>query len=356
MAGSIYYTAPFFRERVVTHLYTFRQALPLTKGMEFPLGYDAENNFRKGDLTVLNHLLISGGSGFGKSVFLDSMILSLVAHNGPEKLQFAICSTKESEFSQYADMEHLFLPIATSPREISVTLGMVLSRGQDRLKEFAESKVRTISSFNDAAWENYERELPRIVIIVDDLSSVVNSSAQTKAAHSYIEEKIENILSMGRAAGIHFIGVTQTPTKKRTRGLSSLFLSKMIFCSTSQADLRFLTGKKVQNPKAEPGEALFCDGEFCESIHTLLAHPSDFRLIAGEVDLLDQAAELAVSLGLINKMILQGEIGIGADRAEGLLSQLEKIGLVSSADNLGNRATLISQHQWDKAMEQIGEE
>ncbi len=74
----------------------------MTKGMEFPLGLDTENNFRKEDLSELTHLVITGGSGFGKSAFIDSMILSLIAHNGPEKLRFVMCDTKAAEFSRYA--------------------------------------------------------------------------------------------------------------------------------------------------------------------------------------------------------------------------------------------------------------
>ena len=97
-------------------MYSLKESLLLTKEMEFPLGFDDNGNLRKEDLSELNHILVSGGSGFGKSNFIDSMILSLIAHNGPEKVKFVMCDTKASEFSQYADMKHLLMPIATNLR------------------------------------------------------------------------------------------------------------------------------------------------------------------------------------------------------------------------------------------------
>lgn len=328
------------------------------KGMEFPLGFDSENNFRKEDLSELNHLLISGGSGFGKSNFIDSIILSLIAHNSPEKVKFIMCDTKSSEFSRYSDMDHLMMPIATCQREISISLGVALSMGEDRLKEFSGNGVKTISSFNDIAWENYEREVPRIVVVVDDLSAVVNLPGATRSANIFAMERVESILSIGRASGIHLIAATQTPAKKQMKGVSSRFFSKIIFCSPVQSDIRFLTGKKMQGPKPEPGEAMFCNVENCETIHTLLVGKSDFSLIDTDPDpdIVDKAAEIAISEGSIGEAKLQGKLGIGRNQATNVLAQLEEIGLIGPPDNFGNRAALISKEQWDQAMEQLEDE
>lgn len=330
----------------------------MTKNMEFPLGFDNEDNFRKEDLSEINHILISGGSGFGKSNFLDSMILNLATHNKPEKLRFVMCDTKASEFSQYADMEHLLMPIATSLREISMALGMVLLQGQDRLKEFAKNQVKTISSFNDIAWENYEHEMPRIVVVVDDLSSIINPPGTTRNAYSYMAERVEQILSIGRAAGIHLVAVTQTPTKKKMKGIVSRLFSKIIFCSPSMSDTRFLVGKKVKELPQNPGAALFCSGENYEMIHTLLIKASDFCLIhpEPEADLIDKAAEIVIEERVISEAKLQSRLNIGKSQAANILSQLEEIGLVGDMDSSGNRLALVSKEQWAKAMKQLENE
>lgn len=339
-------------------MYSFKELLPLTKGMEFPLGFDKKGNFRKEDLSELNHLLISGGSGFGKSNLIDSLVMSLIAHNGPEKVRFVMCDTKESEFSRYANIEHLLMPVATTQREISVSLGLVLSQGQDRLKKFGENGVKTISSFNDIAWENFDRELPRIVVVVDDLAAVINPPGSTGNAHSYMSERIEEILSIGRAAGIHFIAATQTPAKKKMRNISSQFLSKLLFYLPSRADMRFLAGERAQGIKSEPGEALFCNGEESEIIHTLLLKPGDFGEIDAdsETDLIDKAAEIAVDERAINETTLQGSLGVSGKCASKILFQLEEIGLVGSPNSYGNREVLVSREQWDEAMRQIENE
>lgn len=225
-------------------MFTFHQLLALSKGMEFPIGWEKDGFFRITDLLVLQHLLVSGTTGSGKSVFVDSLLLNLLAHNGPEKVEFILCGTKPSDFMQYTNIEHLFIPVCNDFNDISSALSIAFYEGQDRLKIFNKVGVKDIASFNDFVWERFGKELPHIVVIVDDMSLIVNHRS-----YAHTLEYIRGILSNGWAAGIHLISVTQTPAFKKMKNVLPLFPAKLAFRFSSKAELRLLTGEKFRNFK-----------------------------------------------------------------------------------------------------------
>ena len=340
---------------------TLQDAFSQTTALEFPLGADKSGSLVKADLTEINHLLVSGTIGSGKSVFIDSMLLTLTTHNSPEKLRLLLCDTKGTEFLPYSTSGHLLIPVCTDAHKIAAVLQWVQTEIQNRLRIFAETKVRNISSYNGLAWEAFGNELPHIIIVVDDLSTVVNQCPESVSP-------IKQVLSAGRTAGIHLIAVTQTPMVKNTKDITSLFFSKVVFQSASTAELRHMTGQRNPMRLIHTGDALFCSGTLIP-VKAIMPNTKDFECLTladgtqydatiinaicpsppdkNDYDaLLPNAIEIVVETGMASVSMLQRRLELGYSRAAHLVDQMEEKGIVGPFEGSMPRKVLITKEQW----------
>lgn len=342
---------------------TLQDALSQTTALEFPLGDDRSGSLVKTDLSKINHLLVSGTTGSGKSVFIDSMLLTLTTHNPPEKLRLLLCDTKGTEFLPYSTSGHLLIPVCTDAHRIAAVFQWVQTEIQKRLRIFANTAVRSITSYNDLAWEGFENELPHIIIVADDLSAVISQFPESVAP-------MKQILSAGRTAGVHLIAVTQTPTAKNTKDITSLFFSKIVFQSASISELRHTTGQRNSAHLLHPGDALFCSGTFIPA-KTIMPSTKDFEgltqaegtqydaTIINAVcppppdkndydELLPNAIEIVLETGMASVSMLQRRLKLGYSRCVRLIDQMEEQGIVGPFEGSKPRQVLISKAQWQK--------
>lgn len=235
------------------------------KGMEFPIGIDGKDELVKADFSKINHLLIAGASGTGKSVFLDTLIRELVFNNASKDLCLILCDTKMVDFAPFNETPNMMIPVVSDCNKIAGTLEWAVVEGMKRLETFSSAKAKSISSYNDLAWESFDAELPRIVIVVDDIAEVIPVSQNVK-------DNIRRILSIGRQAGIHLILSTKMPTEKHLKEIVPQFTYKLAFQMPSVSDLHFLTGKKKGlSDFLDVGEALYCTGTMVMNVRTILS-------------------------------------------------------------------------------------
>ncbi len=233
------------------------------KGMEFPIGKDSKDELVKADLSQINHLFIAGASGTGKSVFLDTMIRSLIFNNSSQDVRFILCDTKIVDFAPFNGTPNLLMPVVSDHSRISGILEWAVMHGMKRLETFSSVKAKSISSYNDQAWEKFDAELPKIVLIIDDIAEVLQVSQNAK-------DNIRRILSIGWQAGIHLILSTKTPATKHLKEIIPQFFSKMAFQMSSPSELQLLAGKKKGLPAIlDIGEALYCTGTVVTTVHTI---------------------------------------------------------------------------------------
>ena len=369
-------------KRIVNIVATFQNVLAETAGFEFPIGELQDGAIAKTDLLQINHLLVSGATGSGKSVFVDSVLLTLMFHNTPDKIRLILCDTKSTEFLQYNSAEHLLVPVCTTQDKISGVLQWVKSESNKRLQLFSAVGAKNIFSYNDRSWEEFRDEMPHIVVIIDDLSTVINSSPEAS-------ELIKHILSVGRTVGVHLIAVTQTPAAKHTKEISLLFFSKAIFQTASLTDYRLLTGKRTASPLNNAGDVLFCNGTSQLQGHTIIPGANDTNNILDSVystatkydecvmheveknteedgradggmggsgpgggedydKLLPAAIDVVLEVGQASVSTLQRRLKLGYGRAARLVDQMEEKGVVGPFEGSKPRVILITKEQWQE--------
>jgi S-DNA-T family DNA segregation ATPase FtsK/SpoIIIE len=179
--------------------------------LEIALGRDTLGQLIPLDLAKMPHLLVSGTTGSGKSVFLNSVICSLVARNSPSEVELLLVDPKQVEFDIYRDLGHLRLPIANDPFEASECLDSAIEAMEERLDLFRASGVRSLADYNHLREANGMTKLPYIVAIIDEFADLM---MMDKSLSKSFETKVVRIAQKARAAGIHLIVATQKPIVK----------------------------------------------------------------------------------------------------------------------------------------------
>ena len=353
-------------------MYTYLDALNKTKNLSFPVGEDENGKILCTDLISISHMMISGATGTGKSVFLHTVLSALLSQNSPNMLRILICDTKIVEFCAYNGLPHLLSPVVTDPQKIVTLLDWANFEIKKRLNVMASEKIKSISSYNDHAWESFEDELPRIVIVLDDFSSVLLSSPEA-------EDKIKNIILYGRSTGVHLIAVSQTPTWKRAKQISLLFTTKVLFSASSANQSKLLIGKRGAETLGPCGEAFFSqNGAIPVRIKTIMAKENELSDLLGKVrlscppqyeesvfenieasivasdkmndweddELLPHAIDVVVDTGIASVSMLQRQLKLGYSRAARLVDQMEERGIVGPFDGSKPRQVLVTKEQW----------
>lgn len=355
----------------------FSTAMEKIEGFDFPIGESDSGELIYTNLKDINHLLVSGEAGTGKSVFVDSMILSLISNNTPEKLRLLIWDSTGVNYP-YNGISHLLIPVITDSRKMVLVLQWAITEIQKRLRTLSETGTKSLGKYNDRAWENFSTEMPPIVIVLDDFSSLLDQEP-------IVKEYIDRILLNGRTAGIYLVAVTPNPTWKESKKISLSFRSRLVFCSSSAAESKILLGIKGAESLPAPGYAFFSTGgEKSLQVKTFIVSDDLRREIKEKVksreapqynqeimreiaksdyahgpyfeeesfaepdELLPSAIEVVVETGMASVSMLQRRLKLGYSRAARLVDQMEEKGVVGPFEGSKPRQVLISKEQWQE--------
>ncbi len=181
--------------------------------LSYVVGKDISGQIIISDIAKMPHMLIAGSTGSGKSVFTNSIIMSILYKANPDEVKLILIDPKIVEFSVYNGIPHLLLPVVTDPRQASAALAWAVAEMTRRYKLFADANVRAITAYNELSETGEEEKLPQIVIVVDELADLM------MVASKEVEESICRLAQLARAAGIHLIIATQRPSVDVITGL-----------------------------------------------------------------------------------------------------------------------------------------
>ncbi|HEX3012179.1 MAG TPA: DNA translocase FtsK, partial [Syntrophomonadaceae bacterium] len=230
------------------HLLSATVFSKLKDPLAFGLGEDIAGNPVVAKLSDMPHLLIAGSTGSGKSVCLNSIIMSLLFNAAPEQLRLVFIDPKMVELTVYNGIPHLMTPVVTDPKKASVVLRWMVTEMEKRYKAFAEKGVRDISRYNQAVKET----MPFIVIIIDELADLM------MVAPVEVEDSICRLAQMARAAGMHLVVATQRPSVDVVTGVIKANIpSRIAFAVSSQADSRTILDMGGAEKLLGKGDMLF---------------------------------------------------------------------------------------------------
>ena len=317
-----------------------------------------------GDLASMPHLLIAGTTGSGKSVCINTIILSLLYRHTPDKCKFILIDPKMLELSTYEGIPHLLCPVITEAKKAASVLGWVVKEMENRYRLMTKEGVRNIDSYNT----KHTLAMPYIVVVVDEMSDLM------LVAGKEIENYIQKLSQMARAAGIHIIMATQRPSVDVITGtIKANFPTRISFQVTSKIDSRTILGEQGAEQLLGKGDMLYMssanrivrihapfvsDNEI-EKVNNYLrnqAEPDYIDEILSFVDekeigeklsgtsdkdeLYQAALDIIRSEGKASTSFLQRKLQIGYNRAARIIDMMEADGIVSKANHVGKRDLL----------------
>ncbi len=359
------------------------------------LGMDVGGNPIYFDITKMPHMIIAGATGMGKSVCINSIIISLLYKARPEDVKLILIDPKKVEFNLYKDMPHLYAPIVSEPKKAAGALASAVAEMERRFELIEEVGVRDITSYNIATENDpYKEHLPHMVIIIDELADLMMT------APDEVETAICRLAQKARAAGIHIIIGTQRPSVDVITGLIKANIPSRIACTVaSQVDSRTIIDIAGAEKLIGRGDMLFApvgaskpirvqgafvsDGEvenvttFVRENNAKAKYNSEFinRLeeaaagigqkkssgggesmampdVEGGDDKFAAAVKLAVEEGKISTSLMQRRLGVGYGRAAKIIDTMEDMGYVSKPDGNKPRRVLLSAEEYARRVEE----
>ncbi len=341
------------------------------------LGRDIPGNPIFCDLSKMPHLLIAGATGSGKSVCINSILISILCKATPEEVKLLMIDPKVVELSIYNGIPHLLAPVVTDPKKAANTLNWAVGEMTRRYGFFAESSVRDFRGYNEELRRRKEPELPLILIVIDELADLM------QVASKEVEESIARLTAMARAAGIHLLIATQRPSVDVITGVIKANIpSRIAFAVSSQVDSRTILdmvgaekllgkGDMLYYPqsaaKPQRGQGAFVsDGEVeaviefwkqqnadpydpdtAEAIMSATAKSTQTADSGGDEDeLLPQAVEIILQAGCASVSILQRRMNIGYPRAARLIDRMQDKGYIGAFEGSKPRKLLLSESEW----------
>ena len=328
------------------------------------LGKSISGNPIIGDLSTMPHLLIAGTTGSGKSVCINTIILSLLYRHTPDKCKFILIDPKMLELSTYEGIPNLLCPVITEPKKAASVLGWVVREMENRYKLMTKVGVRNIDGYNS----KHKIFMPYIVVIVDEMSDLMLVSGKD------IENYIQKLSQMARAAGIHIIMATQRPSVDVITGtIKANFPTRISFQVSSKIDSRTILGEQGAEQLLGKGDMLFMSSankitrihapfvteDEIEKVNNFLRSQAEpdyvdeiLEFSETEDDVVDQAnindkdelyqtaLELVRGEGKASTSFLQRKLQIGYNRAARIIDMMESNGIVSKANHVGKREIL----------------
>jgi len=358
--------------------------LRMTSPLGIALGKDIAGVAQVADLCKMPHLLIAGSTGSGKSVCVNSIIMSLLFRSSPEDVKLLLIDPKVVELAEYNGIPHLLMPVVTEPRKAAGALGGAVQEMERRYHLFAENNVRDIKSFNKLAANDPNLEkMPYIAIIIDELADLMMVVGKD------VEDSICRIAQKARAAGMHLIVATQRPSVDVITGLIKANIpSRIAFAVSSQVDSRTILDGAGAEKLLGMGDMLFMpvgapkptriQGTFVrdEEISRVLdfikksatvqydeamieamekhaiqdgkkgSSSADSDEEGGSDPMLKQAVEVVIDAGQASTSLLQRRCKLGYARAARIMDEMEEKGIIGPYEGAKPRAVLISRQQW----------
>jgi len=316
-----------------------------------------------GDLSSMPHLLIAGTTGSGKSVCINTIILSLIYKHTPEKCKFILIDPKMLELSTYEGIPHLLCPVVTEAKKATAVLGWVVKEMESRYRLMTKEGVRNIDSYNN----NHKLPMPYIVVVVDEMSDLMH------VAGKEIEGYIQKLSQMARASGIHIIMATQRPSVDVITGtIKANFPTRISFQVSSKIDSRTILGEQGAEQLLGKGDMLYMSSanrivrihapfvsdneiekvnnfirsqsepDYIEEILNFTDHKDYKKNDNDETqdDLYDEALKIIRSERKASTSFLQRKLQIGYNRAARIMDMMEENGVVSKANHVGKREVL----------------
>ena len=348
------------------------------------LGKDISGNGIYCDVAKMPHLLVAGATGAGKSVCINSIIVSMLYRATPDEVKFVMIDPKQVEFTMYQGIPHLLVPVVTDPRKAAGALGWAVSEMLKRYKLFSENGVKNIQGYNKLADKSEDiKRMPQIVIFIDELADLM------MAAPKEVEESICRLAQLARAAGMHLVIATQRPSVDVITGLIKANIpSRIALTVSSQIDSRTILdtagaekllgyGDMLYNPvglsKPTRVQGCFVDEDEIEKIVSFIKSQGECSYddeIAREIEektvvekkkgnpftdedeaddidpLFSKAVDVVMELGSASTSVIQRKLKVGYARGARIVDQMEEKGIIGPAEGSKARKVLISKTQW----------
>lgn len=351
------------------------------------LGRDIQGEATCADLAKMPHLLVAGTTGSGKSVCLNTMILSLLYNASPEEVKLIMIDPKKVEFTVYKAIPHLLVPVVTEPRKAAGALSWAVIEMDKRYALFAENGVRNLQGYNTYAASHGLPKKPQIVIIIDELSDLM------MAASNEVEDSICRLAQKARAAGMHLIVATQRPSVDVITGLIKANIpSRIAFAVKSQIDSRTIIDTQGAEKLLGNGDMLYCPVGLSKPVRVQGSYVSDdeiervveFVTSQGEVEyddsvveemnsianqaggkkkgaevvvesggntgyddeMIPKAIEVVVEAGMASTTLLQRKLKLGYARAARIVDELSEMKIIGPFEGSKPRKVLITKEQW----------
>ncbi len=346
------------------------------------LGKDIAGSSVVIDLAKMPHLLIAGSTGSGKSVCINTLIISLLYRSSPEDVRLILIDPKVVELNVYNGIPHLLIPVVTDPRKASGALSWAVSEMLKRYDLFKEKGVRDFAGYNRNLAEG-EKKLPQIVIIIDEMADLMMT------ARNEVEDSVCRLAQMARAAGMHMVVATQRPSADVLTGnIKTNIPSRIAFAVSSQIDSRIILDSSGAEKLVGKGDMLydplgatkplrvqgcFVSDKEVENVTSFIKNnytaEYDEEVIKsieqkakeqekgnkGGVDegddddddpMLPQAIEVVVAAGQASTSTLQRKLKLGYARAARIMDQMEERGIIGEYQGSKPREVLISKQEW----------
>ena len=358
--------------------------LRMSSPLGIALGKDIAGVAQVADLCKMPHLLIAGSTGSGKSVCVNSIIMSLLFRSSPEDVKLLLIDPKVVELAEYNGIPHLLMPVVTEPKKAAGALGSAVQEMERRYRMFAENNVRDIKSFNKLAAERPDLEkMPYIAIVIDELADLMMVVGKD------VEDSICRIAQKARAAGMHLIVATQRPSVDVITGLIKANIpSRIAFAVSSQVDSRTILDGAGAEKLLGQGDMLFMpvgapkptriQGTFVrdEEISRVLDFIKSSATVQYDEAMIEamekhaiqdgkkgsssadsdedsdsdpmfkQAVEVVIDAGQASTSLLQRRCKLGYARAARIMDEMEQKGVIGPYEGAKPRAVLISRQQW----------
>ena len=356
---------------------TFKNA---QSSLSFAIGKDISGECVVGNIAKLPHMLIAGTTGSGKSVCLNSLLLSLLYKATPEQLRLIMIDPKMVELGIYNGIPHLYVPVVTDPKKAAGALQWSVVEMLKRYRLFSEAGVRDLAGYNAHQKKLGAETMPQVVIVVDELADLMFVASKD------VEESICRVAQMGRAAGMHLIIATQRPSADVITGLMKANIpSRIAFAVSSAMESRIILdaagaekligmgdmlysplgsgkpmrvqGAYVSDEEREDvidfikrGSAPEYSDDILEQIEKAAEEPAEAEAPAATKqqfdELLPQAVDVIFETKQASVSMLQRRLKLGYSRAARLVDQMEQLGIVGPFEGSKPRQVLITRQQW----------
>ena len=350
--------------------------------LSFAIGKDISGECVVGNIAKLPHMLIAGTTGSGKSVCLNSLLLSLLYKATPEQLRLIMIDPKMVELGIYNGIPHLYVPVVTDPKKAAGALQWAVVEMLKRYRLFSEAGVRDLAGYNAHQKKLGAETMPQVVIVVDELADLMFVASKD------VEESICRVAQMGRAAGMHLIIATQRPSADVITGLMKANIpSRIAFAVSSAMESRIILdaagaekligmgdmlysplgsgkpmrvqGAYVSDEEREDvidfikrGSAPEYSDDILEQIEKAAEEPAEAEAPAATKqqfdELLPQAVDVIFETKQASVSMLQRRLKLGYSRAARLVDQMEQLGIVGPFEGSKPRQVLITKQQWQE--------